>query len=41
MEILEPDKDYSKLKVFDKIRQKHGIMSLLADRPYTMRTKKA
>ena len=26
MEILEPGKDYSKLKVFDEIRQKHGIM---------------
>ena len=26
MEILEPGKDYSKLKVFDEIRQKHGII---------------
>lgn len=26
MEILEPGKDYSKLKVFDENRQKHGII---------------
>lgn len=26
MEILEPAKDYSKLKVFDEIRQKYGII---------------
>jgi hypothetical protein len=26
MEILEPSKDYSKLKVFDEIRQKNGII---------------
>lgn len=26
MEILEPGKDYSNLKVFDEIRQKHGII---------------
>ena len=26
MEILEQNKDYSKLKIFDEIRQKHGII---------------
>ena len=26
MGILEQNKDYSKLKVFDEIRQKHGII---------------
>ena len=26
MEILEHNKDYSKLKIFDEIRQKHGII---------------
>jgi len=26
MEILEPGKDYSRLKVFDEIRQKNGII---------------
>ena len=26
MEILEQNKDYSELKIFDEIRQKHGII---------------